>query len=381
MHRRRAIGRIGAAALAGGAAMRRCVRATLARGDEVPPPGFMAELTAPPGAGFWVHAVALSTDGNRVAATGVQNPRPWTFPVYCWDLGTNARDRLISFETFCQALAFDSESDRLVAGGGARSHPDSERPNGGRVYAWDVATGGRIDGLAEQGEAVRAVGFGEDASVALLDWQDVFSVVDLHANRTSLVRPQLKGESRWAIGSGGLVSFSADARRAVAVSGTGPIRWGHHREGDAIVKLWDARGDRVDTLRVAGVSTLALSPDGSRFAYGSTNRISVRSFDTPDEIVAHTLEGARRAPSAMAFSPDGRRLAWGDRLGRVTVWPIEPAGPVTHLEGPELSVRVIRFHANGLRVVSGGWLPRGERNRESGFREYEPLFAWDARLE
>lgn len=103
----------------------------------------------------------------------------------------------------------------------------------------------------------------------------------------------------------------------------------------------------------AEIWAFALSPDGSRFAYGMTNGELVLGD-------ARTLESSRvwraheNAVEALAFSPDGARLASGGLDEEVRVWYVSSGRELLHFETPGArNVFALVYSPDGRRLFSG----------------------------
>lgn len=103
------------------------------------------------------------------------------------------------------------------------------------------------------------------------------------------------------------VTFDREGRRVISAASDGTVR------------VWEA-GTGVETSRLtpgAAVTTLALSPSGSRLALGDVDGI-VQEWEIASQESAK-MEHAG-AVSAVIFSPDGRWLATTSWDGTARVW-------------------------------------------------------------
>jgi WD40 repeat protein/tRNA A-37 threonylcarbamoyl transferase component Bud32 len=104
------------------------------------------------------------------------------------------------------------------------------------------------------------------------------------------------------------------------------------------------------------LETLAVSPDGKRFATGGwSGDVWVGDFDRqapPRKIVT----GATRV-FAVAFSPDGKRLAIGSNLKPeyLSIWDPESGAKVESLSGHTDAVLCIDWSKDGKRLLTGSY--------------------------
>jgi len=119
------------------------------------------------------------------------------------------------------------------------------------------------------------------------------------------------------------------------------------------VKLWplDGQGGTATFLGHSGaVEGLALLPDGhTLLSVGG----SLRFWD----LESRHENAPRLSPRAggfagLALSPDGRRFATGSSDGRITIWDVASRQEVATLEGHEESVRQLAFTPDGDHLVS-----------------------------
>jgi WD40 repeat protein len=102
----------------------------------------------------------------------------------------------------------------------------------------------------------------------------------------------------------------------------------------------------------SGVSSVALSSDGSRIVSGSDDR-TVRIWDAASGTVQHTLEGHTYRVTSVAFSSDGLRIVSGSADETVRIWDAA-SGTVQHtMKGHTEEVTSVAFSSDGLRIVSG----------------------------
>ncbi|MFI9408450.1 nSTAND1 domain-containing NTPase [Nocardia gamkensis] len=119
------------------------------------------------------------------------------------------------------------------------------------------------------------------------------------------------------------------------------------------------------------ISSLALSPDGSRIVTSGAGRIGsfgpdarpgrspVRLWDSASGVPIETPPRFIWGPGpaeAVAFSPDGQRVAVGRNTG-IELWDAVTAQPSSSsMTGAAVDVKMMAFSPDGQRIVSGGLL-------------------------
>lgn len=146
--------------------------------------------------------------------------------------------------------------------------------------------------------------------------------------------------------SNGLIRFAPDAQLLGAVGGDGTLsRW---RVSDfTVVRTVGSGYDRVTTA-------FNFSPNGAYQSAASRGSITIQR--RADGSIVRVLAGG----SIVAFTPDSTRLAaWAASPNQTTLWRISDGVVLRRFPGasPEEGVVAIRFTADGVRMVTTGYLP------------------------
>jgi WD40 repeat protein len=93
---------------------------------------------------------------------------------------------------------------------------------------------------------------------------------------------------------------------------------------DGTICLWQWPGGqllRILTDRMEAVTSLTLTPDGTRLISGSVDRL-LRLWNVADGRLLQTLPGHLAAVQAVALTPDGTTLVSGDADGVMILWDL-----------------------------------------------------------
>lgn len=102
------------------------------------------------------------------------------------------------------------------------------------------------------------------------------------------------------------------------------------------------------------VSCVAVSPDGTRIATGSTDK-NVRLFSADGKLL-HTMSGHGDGVGRLAFSPDGKWLAstayWDPKI---RVWNVATGAKVAELQSVGKPMLDVAFSPNGQEIAACGY--------------------------
>lgn len=137
-------------------------------------------------------------------------------------------------------------------------------------------------------------------------------------------------------------AYSSDGRRIAAT-----------RDSDVV--LFDGTNfETQGSLPVAGVRSLAFSPDASRLAtVDHSGKLLVWSMAAPEAPLTQFGDGTYTS-SSLAFSPDGIQIVTADSDAKARVWDLREGQMLHALVGHQWGVRTVLFTADGEYVLTGG---------------------------
>lgn len=289
----------------------------------------LAEATEP------VWAVAVSPDGKRLATAGADRK----IRVYNPETG-KLEATLTGHAASITSLAFFSDGNRLVSAGGDRV-----------VKVWDVTGQKVIKELSGHESAVLAVALAADGKL----------LVTGAADRTARGWDPDTGKQLWSwSGKSAVCAVAVRPGRKQATVGTA--------DGGLLVLDVSANDSPKEvssqTAHVAGVASVAYSPDGTKLAsVGGDGALRIWVVMDPGPLTSlHRFEGQAKPGSssgfsplsAVVFSPDGRFVASGGADAVVRVWDVQTKAEVRGLRGHTDWVTAVAFGPDGRLLISGG---------------------------
>ena len=108
--------------------------------------------------------------------------------------------------------------------------------------------------------------------------------------------------------------------------------------------------DVLKVIDVPEVTTMALSPDGTRIATGSADK-TVRLWNTDGQPISPPMRHDDKVTS-VAFSPDGTRIATGSADKTVRLWNTD-GQPIGQVMRHDDAVSSVAFSPDGTRIATG----------------------------
>jgi WD40 repeat protein/serine/threonine protein kinase len=293
-----------------------------------------------------VTSVAFTPDGKRLISSGLtQLPRSLFTPkgtagdVKLWDAATGRP----------LPLALDDRADRvatvaLSADGNRLAATCRDRT----VLVWDLATGGLVTLEGPAGRTALNVGFSPDGKRLLAIYRPgapgsmagsgLLLVWDLASRKPVLTCDQLRPRVR-----GG--SFSPDGKQLVVSSSSPPAFNVYDAETGR--ETFSHQGPE----EVMYVMSARFSPNGKRLAASDDHAIRIWDLATHEVVMVCPCESPGFDP---VYSPDGRLVARGGIDGIVELWDTATGRKVQTLKGHGGSVRDLAFSPDGARLATGG---------------------------
>ena len=195
--------------------------------------------------------------------------------------------------------------------------------------------------------------------IATTSYESKIKLWDAETGKELLAIPNDGGEA---------IAFSPDGKRIASPSGQ-------------LVKVWDAlTGKEVRSIKTGASAGLAFIHDGKRLAIGASGKVGAWQIDKLQG--GHTFEAGQAGLSSMALSPDGKRIATASALldPTVKVWDAQTGKLVFSLKGHGDVADSVAFSRDGKTLASASrdettriWdMSTGENKRtlKSGSREH-----------
>jgi RNA polymerase sigma factor (sigma-70 family) len=326
-----------------------------------------------PSASFaWVELVALSPDGQRLAA-GCGNGET---AIVVWDLATGKEVLRRPGQGSIMGLAFLPDGKGLVSGAsngsislwdlttGKVRQPFEGHPGGlrclalsadGRLLAsggddnavclWDVATGKKLQTLRGNGGMVVSLAYSPDGNTLASGYWD--RILRLWEVGTGKPLRECKGH----FSAVSALAFFADGQTLASGSWDGSVRLWEVNSGKEVRQFMGHYGP---------VPAVAVSRDGNTVASGGWDA-TVRLWSVATGRELRPSSGHQHAIMSVAVSPDGRTLATAGQTmssasgdGQVRLWDLATGKELRQLRAPVPSaLGSLVFTPDGKTLFSG----------------------------
>jgi WD40 repeat protein len=303
----------------------------------------------------WVSGLAFTPDGSQVVGTGSCDGAGDSFEAFLTDWNLADGSRPVPLQTSSRsgvALAFSPDGRQMVVG--ESSPPQSTVKSRARIWSLDpprvLATVPKLVG------SVYSVAYSNDGRLLAIGTGDV----DERVPGTALIVEPATGVLRQKLPDlPGKVEaiFTADSRYLITVNSS--------RRRSAEIRIWNPATAQLaaqidNATELAGLTTIALSPDGRYLVTGhgdpvnpaAADKAKIKVWDLATQKIVGQFPAAHPAAiTRLAFSRRGVLMASGDMAGNVRIWDFasrrplakqiaSQRRPITHLAFDRLGERL-----------------------------------------
>lgn len=276
----------------------------------------------------YVHAVAVSPDGSRIATGSADKT------LRIWDAAHGEPLQVLRGHTdIVLALAFSPDGTKLASGSAD-----------GTTRIWSTTDGAEPLVLKGSGEWISSLVFSPDGRRLAVGSADKFIRIWALEAAGAVTERVLQGHDHKTR----CVAMSPDGTRLASASDNGCVYLWNLIEADAKAPLRVLRGHE------SWVTSVAFSADGRRLVTGAGDyTVRIWNLGEPDPIAPLVLKGHSDAVYSVAFGPDGSQVVSGSGDKTARIWSAEGRGSPRILMGHRGVVTSVAFCANGQQVVTG----------------------------
>jgi WD40 repeat protein len=324
-----------------------------------------------------VEAVAISPDGNLLAAAGRMS-------VHYWDLRSGQELRVLPAERVTD-LHFMPDNKTLITAGSRYIRGPQPRTGRsfGELIAWKIADGAQLPGFRTDEELPGQAVFDVSRDGKILVSGHTGKIIVWDAQSRSKVR-EIPGNPRYQYGANGRgLALSPDSKLVGMPVGTTPSNKIH---------LWNVQtGDPVhpqDDTHTSGIVSEAYSPDGRWIVTGSSDE-TVRLWDASTGEHVRKLDEGPGWVKYVDFLPDGKSVVIGREphmpgeisfKGEVKVVRAADGGLVHRSETPDRFM-CAAISPDGGRIAAGIGMGEGPGPFGDGEQDAKPkTMVFDAEL-
>ncbi|NER47831.1 MAG: hypothetical protein F6J92_14280 [Symploca sp. SIO1A3] len=269
----------------------------------------------------WVESVAISSDGQAIVSTGLDNT------IRIWDLPTGQELRVLwGNSSLFYSLALSPDGQIIVSGSWDNT-----------IRVWDFETGQELYHLKGHTGEVDSLVISPDSQTIISGSRD--NTIRVWNLPTGQELRTLQGHA----GEVYCLAISPDGRKIVSGSRDHTIRVWDLTIGQELLIL----DGHTDELR-----SVAISPEGQTIVSGSRdNTIRVWNLLTGQEL--RTLNGHLSSIQSVAISANGQTIVSGSRDNTVRIWDLATGEHIRCLRGHTDLVRSVDISLDGQKIVSG----------------------------
>ncbi|MFO1092046.1 MAG: c-type cytochrome domain-containing protein [Planctomycetaceae bacterium] len=253
----------------------------------------------------FVHALAISPDGNLIASSGYRE-------IKLWERQRNVQLQKLAADAPVTAIAVSADGTQGATG-----------LANGSIVLWNLATGAKGATLAGHTAAVNGLAFSKDAALLISGGEDAtirtWKLADGQPAATATTPAPIRA-----------LVLNADGTQVITGHADSPIRvWPLPQPDVATAVIREIAG------HTGAVNSLTLLAGSNEILSGSDD-MSVRiwKLDTGEQAFTQNLTGA---VTSVAVTPDGQFVAGGDAAGIARVWNRAANQQVAEVKGnPDL---------------------------------------------